>query len=168
MARAVVILGAGASADFGIPTLRNIFKDPYARRYLQSTPELLAMLNEVFWRPRGHGLESSDRSLNIEQMLTILKDWELEPQVPNEAKPKNVENFRRGLKVLIYNAVFEGKSSNGKHLNALIDICRSKFEHTTWASFNWDCIFEASFWYSQPLGARRNPALAIAMIRNQI
>lgn len=161
MTRAVVILGAGASADFGVPILSNMFKDSYARRYLKSKPALLEMLNKVFWGPRGHGLESSDKSLNIEQMLTILKDWEIEKGIPDTARPQNVESFRRGLKVLIYKAVFEGKSSKGKHLNPLINIFNSKFDHTTWASFNWDCIFEASFWYRHPRGARANPKLAI-------
>jgi hypothetical protein len=161
MARLVVILGAGASADFGVPTLSNIFKDHSARRHLIKRPELLEMLNTVFWSPRGHSLDTSDQSLNIEQMLTILKDWEMDRQLPKELKPKNADTFRKGLKVLIYRAVFENKSSKGKHLNPLIDICRKKFDHTTWASFNWDCIFESSFWYSQPLGTRINPKLAI-------
>lgn len=164
MTRAVVILGAGASADFGVPTLANIFKDHNARKYLQTKPDLLEMLNEMFWRPRGYGLESSDQSLNIEQMLTLLKDWEKEQAIQEKSKPQNILSFRRGLNVLIQKAVFEGKSSNGKHLNPLIEICRKNFEHTTWASFNWDCIFEASFWYSQPYqgrGSRVNPSLAI-------
>ena len=115
---------------------------------------------EIFWRPRGHDLESSDQSLNIEQMLTVLKDLEREPQVPDASRPQDVTAFRRGLLVLIELAVFEGKSTEWEHLNPLIDVARNKFDHTTWASFNWDCIFEASFWYSQPrqvLGSRTNP-----------
>lgn len=53
VARAVVILGAGSSADFGVPTLANIFKDHHARRYLQAKSDLLGQLNEMFWQPRG-------------------------------------------------------------------------------------------------------------------
>ena len=35
MSKAVVILGAGASSDFGVPTLQGIFKDKWARQYLK-------------------------------------------------------------------------------------------------------------------------------------
>jgi hypothetical protein len=46
----------------------------------------------------------------------------------------------------------------------LLAYCRSRFERVTWASFNWDCIFEASFWYSSggPY-ERSNPRLAIPL-----
>ncbi len=164
MTRAVVILGAGASADFGVPTLQNMFKDPRAVSYLKGNAALTQMLNRLFWEPRGHTLASSEKSLSIEQMLTILKDWEKTEGVREESRPQNVSEFRRGLYVLIQKAVFEGKSSRGGHLNPLISVCRRAFEHTTWASFNWDCIFESSFWYSQPYygaGSRANPTLSI-------
>lgn len=166
MTRAVVILGAGASADFGVPTLANIFKDRHARTYLRNNPRLIGMLRDVFWDPRGHDLESSDQSISVEQMLTILKDWEQEDSVPDESKPQDVPAFRKSLYVLIQKAVFDGKSTKGQHLNPLIRFCSRQFEHTTWASFNWDCVFEASFWYSQPYeGAysRQNPSLAITI-----
>lgn len=164
MARAVVILGAGSSADFGVPTLAGMFNDKYARKYLQRKPELEKMLNQMFWQPRGHNLASSDQCVNIEQMLTIIRDWQKENAVPPELKPKNIQAFRRSLYVLIQQAVFEDKTTRGKHLNPLIDICGKTFKHTTWASFNWDCIFESSFWYSQENygpGSRSNPSLAI-------
>lgn len=109
-----MILGAGASADFGVPTLLHIFKDPYARRYLASHSVLLDTLQDMFWTPRGHSLESSEQSLSIEQMLTLLKDWENEAQLDDAAKPQNVANFRRSLYCLIQRAVFEGKSSSPK------------------------------------------------------
>lgn len=165
MARAVVILGAGSSADFGVPTLATIFSDIHARAYLKQKPALLDMLNDLFWKPRGHSLALCEQSLNVEQMLTLLKDWERERAIPPDSKPKDGASFRRWLYVLIQKAVFEGKSSNAKHLNSLINICEKTFEHTTWASFNWDCIFEASFWYRTPWGlgpwTRNNPKLAI-------
>lgn len=161
MPRAVVILGAGSSADFGVPTLARMFKDPHARAFLQAKPRLLNMLNSVFWRPRGHILNTSEKSINIEQMLTTLKDCEKEDALSPEQKPQDISGFRKGLLCLIQKGVFEGKSSNGQHLNALIRTCSKTFEHTTWASFNWDCIFEASFWYRQPVGVRVNPSLAI-------
>jgi len=165
MANAVVILGAGSSADFGIPTLATIFADRHVRDYLNNKPTLLRTINDLFWSPRGHSLGTCEQSLNIEQMLTVLKDWEKEITLPPGSKPKDVDSFRRGLYVLIEKAVFEGKSSNGRHLNRLINICDRTFNQTTWASFNWDCIFEASFWYRTPYGlgpyTRDNPKLAI-------
>ena len=161
MTRAVVILGAGASADFGVPTLAHIFKDRYARQYLQHRPDLREPLNNIFWHPRGHTLNTSEQSLTVEQMLTLLKDWENEEQIPEDLKPQNVSEFRRRIYVLIQRAVFEGKSSDARHLNPIIEICHHAFDHTTWASFNWDCIFESSFWYSRPRGNRTNPRLAI-------
>ena len=100
-------------------------------------------------------------------MLTVLRDLTYQPWVPDDARPKSARAFRRGLYVLIQRAVFKGKSTTGGHLNPLIKICRKNFEHTTWATFNWDCIFEASFWYSQPYYGpgtpRVNPSLAIKM-----
>lgn len=163
MPNAVVILGAGASADFGVPTLRNIFKDPYARMYLGTNAALQKGLDELFWSPRGHTVQTSDECLTIEEMLTILRDWEQE-EVP---KPPRAyfEEFRRNLYHLIYHAVFCGKSSKAAHLNPLIDQLGRKLDRITWASFNWDCIFEASFWYLSgtpgPWGGRYNPHLVI-------
>jgi len=165
MANAVVILGAGSSADFGVPTLSTIFSDRNAQAYLKQNSALHKMLNDLFWEPRGHDLASCDQSLNVEQMLTVLKDWEREPTIPSDSKPKDLANFRRGLYVLIQKAVFEDKSSKPMHLNPLIDICDKTFDHITWASFNWDCLFESSFWYRTPWGlgpwTRNNPELAI-------
>src|SRR5690242_5837575 len=165
MARAVVILGAGASADFGVPTLRRIFKDPAAFVYLQQNQELHEQIQRVFWEPRGYELRTSDQSLTIEEMLTILRDWEQE-RCP---KPKeDFREFRRQLYVLIYKAVFEWKSSKGQHLNRLIWKCNSKLDQVTWASFNWDCVFEASFYYQSggpgPYGGRHNPNLVIDLV----
>lgn len=165
MPNAVVILGAGASADFGVPTLRGVFQDLHAQRYLRADNTLRQKLEQIFWQPRGHTLQTSDQSLTIEEMLTILRDWEREADLPARPSREELEDFKRRLYVLIYNAVFEGKSTKAMHLNGLIHICRRKFTRVTWASFNWDCVFEGSFWYSSggpgPVGGRHNPTLAI-------
>lgn len=164
MPNAVVILGAGASADFGVPTLRNIFKDPYARSYLGMNAALQKGLDELFWGPRGHTVQTSDESLTIEEMLTVLRDWEREDGVPKPDKTYFGE-FRRNLYHLIYHAVFCCKSSRAAHLNPLIGLLGAKLDRITWASFNWDCIFEASFWHFSggpgPYGGRYNPNLAV-------
>jgi len=160
MSKAVVILGAGASADFGVPTLQSIFKDKQARRYLNEDDWLLRKLDELFWNQRAADLETSDQSLTIEEMLTVLRDWEKEPDADSPGSDM-LSRFRKSLYILIHRAVFVGKSSGGGHLNPLIRACRRKFERTTWATFNWDCIFEASFWYSKSYGSRYNPAVVV-------
>ena len=163
MSKIVVVLGAGASADFGVPTLGQLFKDSQSKIYLRNNAWLTQQLHEIFWNPRGHDLSTSEESLTVEEMLTILRDWELETTIPCKLNPDDLARFRKSIYVLIYKALFEGKSSSSEHLNKLIEFCKGHFEKTTWASFNWDCIFEASYWYSSaPWGFRRsNPTLVV-------
>ncbi len=166
--KAVVILGAGASADFGVPTLMDLFKDRHALRYLRQNQYLLDLLESVFWQPRGHSLSTSDQSLTVEQMLTLLRDMSEEPNVADILSEHNYMLFRKGLYLLIQRATFEGKSTRSGHLNNLINYARQNFTHTTWASFNWDCIFESSFYYTQDPYAytrisRSNPSLAVEL-----
>ena len=166
MSKAVVILGAGASSDFGVPTLQGIFKDKWARQYLKQDSFLARKLDDIFWAPRGHTLESSDQSVTIEEMLTILRDWENEPNCKECPDPNLFAEFRKRLYVLIMRAVYEGKTTKTAHLNPLMQVCNEKFEQVTWASFNWDCVFDASFWYWQSWvgpGSRVNPSLAISI-----
>lgn len=165
MSKAVVILGAGASADFGIPTLKGLFQNGQVRQYLRQHPTLHSRLCEIFWNRRGHNLDSSDRSLTIEEMLTLLRDWEKDPG-PNRPDVSFAEDFRKSLYIVIKKAVFDGRNTRPEHLNPVIDICNAKYERVTWASFNWDCIFDASFWYWQPYQgprSRSNPRLVIQM-----
>jgi hypothetical protein len=158
----VVIMGAGSSADFGVPTLRSIFKDPSATAYLKRDKTLYDWLQKVFWGPRGHSVATSERSVTIEEMLTIIRDWQSEDKDATDLK--DIDDIRRRLYVLIYHAVYLYKSSDKAHFNGLIDILSRSFSQTTWASFNWDCIFESSFWYNSgpPYpGYRSNPHLVI-------
>lgn len=166
MPDAVVVLGAGASADFGVPVLRNIFKDRQARAYLEENPDLRASLEDVFWIPRGRTLETSDDSLTVEEMLTALKDWEREEGVEDPPDEHSFAPFRKGLYSLIFRAVFVGKTTRSGYLNPLINFCRRTFDRTTWACFNWDAVFESSFYYSsgdpwQVGGHRYNPRLVL-------
>jgi hypothetical protein len=57
------------------------------------------------------------------------------------------ERFVRSLYVLIKKAIFDGKGTRGRYLNSLISAARRRFQSRTWASFNWDCVFEASYYY---------------------
>jgi hypothetical protein len=166
VSKCVIILGAGASADFGVPTLGQLFKDAHAKAYLKTNNWLAARLEEIFWNPRGHDLSTSDVSLTVEEMLTILRDWEKENAVPPKLNAEELARFRKEIYVLIYKALFEGKSTSTQHLNPIINFARKQFEQTIWASFNWDCIFESSFWYSSGdwgPGNRTNPRLEVSI-----
>jgi len=163
--KAVILLGAGASAPFGVPTLRDIFKDPQARLQLRKDTALHGTLQDVFWGPRGRDLESSNETLTVEDMLTITRDYELCPSGVVPPLLPDIADFRRRLYVLIKRAVYDLKSSTGRHLNELIKFARTNFEQTTWASFNWDCIFEASYYYSSSIDRmnRSNPQVLIGL-----
>jgi hypothetical protein len=146
--KAVFVLGAGASAPFGVPTLIRVFQDTAARRYLQKDAFLYQKLNELFWSPRGMTLDTSHLSLSVEEILTLVRDYEFQAYGAPTLLGEEAERFKRSLYVLIKKAVYDGKSTRGEFLNLIIDFARRKFNHVTWASFNWDCIFEASFYYS--------------------
>ena len=161
------ILGAGASAPFGVPTLANVFKDLQARRHLRHDEFLLNKLDEHFWGPRGHNLETSNQTLTVEEILTLVRDFEQWPYEIPALLGDETERFRKSLYVLIKKVVYDGKHSRGRHLNSVIRFARQNFDHVTWASFNWDCIFEASFYYSSGnIGdySRHNPKLVVNLL----
>jgi hypothetical protein len=60
--------------DFGVPTLRNIFKDRHARTFLNARRNFNRRLNEIFWTPRGHTIDTSrpSRSHAIRPRSSIL------------------------------------------------------------------------------------------------
>ena len=74
--KAVVILGAGASAGFGVPTLQSIFQDKAARAHLSVDAMLRQKLENAIWKPRGIDIETSDRGLTVEEILTMIRDAE--------------------------------------------------------------------------------------------
>jgi hypothetical protein len=161
----VVILGAGASAPFGVPTLRHIFTDTLARQQLSKDAFLRTRLEDVFWAPRGLNINSSPTGPTVEDILTILRDSERQDTLP-KILDGEADTFRHRLYVLIKKAVFDMRSSQGKHLNPVIKL----FSHTavtevTWASFNWDCLFESSFYYnSGPMWwYRSNPKICVPL-----
>lgn len=159
---AVVIMGAGASVDFGVPTLRGLFKDVQAQRYLQRDAVLRGRLEQYFWGPRGQTLETSDEGLTIEEMLTFIQDWEQEAGIERRPARQECDDFKKRLYILIHDAVFTSKSSNARHLNPLLSAFKHSFDRVTWVSFNWDCIFESSFYYwSAAPPNRHNPHLIV-------
>lgn len=162
MARAVFILGAGASAPFGVPTLLRIFQDPQAREYLRRERFLKQALDEHFWQPRGHTLATSHLSLSVEEILTVVRDYEHQAYGVESFLEPNSERFVRCLYIAIKRAIYDLKNTRGMYLNDVIRHAR-RFEDRTWATFNWDCIFEASYYYSssQYFNMRHNPRVVI-------
>lgn len=162
----VVILGAGASAGFGVPTLRQLFKDAKARLYLKQNRFLRETLEQVIWMPRGYNLEKSHLGLTIEEILTLLRDSERQNYgLPSVLSTEDIDRFRKALYVLIKKAIYDGKSSAKACLNPLLRFVRAHASKATWASFNWDCLFESSFYYSSadPGMLRTNPSLAVRL-----
>jgi SIR2-like domain len=161
---AVIVLGAGASAGFGVPTLRHLFKDRHAREHIARDEFLRDSLYELIWNPRGVTLDTSHESLTIEEILTLLRDSEIRRyDLPTLLAPDDIKRFRRSLYVLIKKAVHDGKSGLTKCFHPLISFARAHFNHTTWASFNWDVFFEDAYYNSSaPPGALRvAPSLVI-------
>ena len=121
-----------------------MFKEKQARKQLKKDTFLNERLHEWFWEPRGHRLESSDESLTVEEILTVLRDWENEDADCGQAPSHELcARFRKGLYVLIKRAIFDGKNTRNEHLNPLLSVAREHFLNTTWVTFNWDCIFES-------------------------
>lgn len=76
MASILIVLGAGASKDCGLPLLGQVFSDTEAQIFLDQKTETLAYLKETFWEARGLSLATADSGLNIEEILTLLYEWE--------------------------------------------------------------------------------------------
>ena len=167
MPSAVIILGAGASTDFGIPTLKGLFRSSQAIQYLTANKWLHDKLIQIFWEPRGVNLKTAEQSLTIEEMLTILEDLQKEAKVPPTLSQEELEMFKRYLYVLIKQSLHKNISTSNANLNPIIDFAESHFDHITWATFNWDCIFEASFYYwSGPYNnppVRFNPRIVVPL-----
>ena|SRR2546422_6416409 len=110
--RAVIILGAGASAPFGVPTLRAVFQDRCAARYLELQPDFHRILGETFWLPRGRDLATSHLGLTIEEIMTLIRDYEARSFDVLDLGIPDVGMFRKHLYVLIKKAVYDEKTSN--------------------------------------------------------
>ena len=148
MRNLTVILGAGASISAGLPALNRIFEDSSVQAYLaDEANEFDNFMSKYVWTPRL--IESVERwkSLNLEEVLTMLRLWENDSQSPiNFAK-----NFKYQKQLLgcVYHSVYSDKKDNGcRDYNQLISFCDERFDRITWASFNWDAKFEQAFFYT--------------------
>lgn len=160
MSSIVIILGAGSSAPFGIPILREMFKNSNAMEYLKTNHYLRENLEKLFLEPRGYTLETSHLGLTIEDILTIIRD--IEKGGYRFTRLDDFEKFKRGLYLLIKKSIYDDKTTKSKHLNPLIELADKNFDEVTWATFNWDCVFESSFFYLKPKNEiRENPKLVV-------
>lgn len=148
MRRVVVILGAGASVSAGLPSLAGVFEDESVKAYLASDGrDFEIFLRKYIWGPRNVTEAERWRSLNLEEVLTLLRLWEDNNQSPLNFK-KN-RNYQRQLLGCVYRSVYMDKRDNGaRDYNHLIVHCDRSYDSVTWASFNWDAKFEQAFYYA--------------------
>lgn len=142
----VVVLGAGASRGMGLPLLSEIFSDPPVVDYLNSEAEqLLQFMHRFIWQPRGLTIVESASSLNIEEVMTLLKQW-----MKTSSSPISIEENQQIQKLLlgcVQKAVYVNKGNTERYYNDVIRWSNKEFESITWASFNWDVKFEQAFYY---------------------
>lgn len=148
MRNLVVVLGAGASVSAGLPPLAGIFEDASVQAYLASqAPEFEQFLEKFIWKPRGIAVADRWKSLNLEEVLTMLRLWER----PNHQAPVNFrENrgYQKDLLGCVYHSVFIDRKYNGcQDLNSLLAACDATYDHITWSSFNWDAKLEQAFYW---------------------
>jgi hypothetical protein len=145
--KVVVVLGAGASVSAGLPSLAGIFEDTSVKEYLSTDAlKFFDFLERYVWAPRGIAESERWRSLNLEEVLTMLRLWENDNQSPiNFAKNRK---YQRQLLGCVYQSVFVGKTDNGcRDYNNLIWQCEEAYDEVTWSSFNWDAKLEQAFYY---------------------
>jgi hypothetical protein len=143
----VVILGAGASVSSGLPSLAGIFDDDVVQKYLAArAADFEEFLEKYVWKPRGIALADRWKSLNLEEVLTMLRLWEKDNQSPVNFK-KNY-GYQKDLLGCVYHSVFIDRKDNGcRDLNNLIAACDGTYDGIAWGSFNWDAKLEQAFYY---------------------
>lgn len=161
MRKLVVVLGAGASVSAGLPSLAGIFDDDRVQDYLANDGrECKEFLERHIWQPRGITAGEYWKGLNLEEVLTLLRQWRFTPK-PKGGKRDNPQSplnhskntkIQRQLLGCVYRAVHEGKSGRsgtGRYdYNTLIKLADSEFDEVTWATFNWDALLEQAFYYT--------------------
>lgn len=118
--------------------------------------EFLEFLDKNVWMPREVAPGERWRTLNLEEVLTMLRQWRYRPK-PNggrESNPysplnhKKNDRLQRQLLGCVYNSVFVGKSGkDARDYNRLLRLVDNEFDHVTWASFNWDALLEQAFFW---------------------
>jgi hypothetical protein len=104
-------------------------------------------MERAIWNPRGKTIDTSDESMNIEEVLTLLKQWE-------QGKCVNPPlNFARNLRIqkqllgCVYRSVYMDKADNHERfMNQFIRHLDTRFDHVTWGTFNWDAKLEQAFY----------------------
>lgn len=166
MKRAIFILGAGASKGLGLPLLAQVFGDLEVQSYLANDARnFAAFLTDVIWTPRGLSIHRAADTLNIEEILTLLRTWEHS----GSSLLRHEEILALQIEVLgcVYHGVWpqKGKTSTDKrYLNALVKWANESFDEVTWATFNWDAKLEQAFYHQivkYPKFISRYPKLRI-------
>lgn len=153
----MVVLGAGASISAGLPSLAGIFGDPSVQNYLATgAQDFHKFMQQEVWGRRGLNEIEAWETLNLEEVLTMLRQWASiqlpdGTRVPNPYSPLNHSvntRLRRQLLGCVYHSVYVNKSGkSARDYNRLIELADTEFDLTTWATFNWDALLEQAFYY---------------------
>lgn len=137
--RCVVILGAGASAPYGIPMASELLSRADEMR--EEYPDFVRKIKKL--------AECFEGEKNLEDILTEVNNafqifsaiTELNDQ---DLLDTNLNKFRYMLYLLVNNSVdLETVPSDGP-MNRIFDFC-ADFKHTSWCTFNWDRVLETAF-----------------------
>jgi len=144
--RCVVILGAGASKPFGVPLASELLPKMLANSSDQTFKNALAKLRQKFNRP-------AEGDPDLEEILTIIKILEFAKDIPELTRKRiNLdldidEDFEKNLYLSLKKLIYDDVGTRGfEFLHGFFRYCEDNFSSTTWCSFNWDCILEASFY----------------------
>ncbi len=167
MRSVVVVFGAGASVSSGLKALQSLFDDAEVQKYVQrECRELREFFNDCINAPEKLD-DTFSTNLNLEEILTLISQWRKyvsgdtdrpwTPIVPckyNDARL--LDTLIRQLHGCVYHAVYYNKSGkNGNQdYNRLIKTLDTEFDHITWATFNWDAMFEQAFFHTFIQGRR--------------
>ncbi len=154
----MVVLGAGASVDCGLCTLDQVFTDPQVQAMFSAGIPGTELIQELFWNDRGLTARTAHKGPNIEEILSTVLDW----QSDNLIGQTQAVALRRAIYAIVWRAAYLGKQQRALHLNELIKMMDERFDECTWATFNWDCKWEQSFYWSM---GKSHPAYP-QMLRN--
>ena len=154
----MIILGAGASVPCGLPVLSRLFDDSAVRQYLKQRPDAEAFFQSEFWDAKGLNLDTATKGQSLEDMMT----WMLRkhPQgIEGARESASYRQQRYYLDQVAFHALACNKSSIDGAYNDLILWSENFADNVTVASFNWDLMFEASYYQTK----RSNPMLALEL-----
>lgn len=122
--------------------------------------EILTLLREIEYQSKEQSHDQHifcDSNFSWEKIFKSTVFCKETAEKIHEKDPLFYENFRKDIYCLMEHVLFTDVTTSSKHMNGLIEYCDNKFSKTLWATYNWDCIFESSFYNVK----NENPFLTI-------